>query len=443
MKLNQITYVLIVSAVLCLTSPAFSDTRGQIRHYQKTKFMYELGGSELVAPSPTKITLRLRLRANLGFGYSCGDFDPIATIKNGFNDVKNNVEEGGRVLVSAISGAVASLPLYIFQRANPDLAALFKEYKVEYLEKYQVALKTCEQREAAILSGDEQPYGDLITLSQQTGLMDSSEGGEDDIVKANTASSKEGACLTYIGGAKAGCEDKPSMKLTTDIVKAGYAMQVNLPPKLDITAQMDSAARDTRMGQVLGSSAEASAFAVRVLGDVEFTSLDKGNGPETTPGHGLEPEIFEEYENVSEPIDRLFDTSNVGGLIEEEDYEAVQTATINLRSKVVLDAARSLAPQERIVFAERVKWEVATARVMEKAMMLRRLLASGRQESNIYSISPVQTEAKRMIERLNSEMEMIVFDMELRKKMVSGSILKMLEYASDKAHTLTQQGLQN
>jgi integrating conjugative element protein (TIGR03755 family) len=441
MHMNRLTCCFIVIlGMFLIAGMSHADTRGEIKHYQKTRFMYELGGAELVAPGPTKITFRLRLRATVGLGYSCGHFDPIATIKNGFNDVKNNVEEGGRVLVGALQGAVASLPLYIFQRANPDLAALFKEYKIEYLEKYQVALKTCEQREADILAGDEQPYGDLVKLAQQTGIIDGSEDGEEDVVKAKEATEKKGGCLTYIGGAKAGCEGKPPMRLAEDITKAGYAIQVNLPPRLDITAQMNSAARDTRLMDVLGTADEASAFAVRVLGDVEFASLDKGDGPETIPGHGLNPEIRQTYDDISPAVDRIFNTQGVGELIEDGDYDLIQTAMINLRSGMVIDAARGLGSQERRYFAERIKWEIATAQVMEKAMMLRRLLSSGSQESNIYAISPVQEEAKRIIYRLNKEMEGVLFDMDMRKRLVSQSILKMLDYSAQKSDDPSRQG---
>ena len=56
---------------------------------------YEIGGAEPVsAPAnPDVVSVTLGGGAQLGLGYSCGKFDPVAAVSNTLNDIKTGTED--------------------------------------------------------------------------------------------------------------------------------------------------------------------------------------------------------------------------------------------------------------------------------------------------------------------------------------------------------------
>lgn len=399
--------------------------------------MYQLGGGRVVAPAPHRQTIRLRLNANMSLGYSCGDFDPAVTIRNGLNNLKRGADDAADAVVNAATGAVASLPMYMLQRANPDWLGILRDWMNEYEAKFKTNLQSCEQREAAILSGKGSPYGDLVALSQQAGFNQAAEeaGGSSnaDIVDASEASSKKGGCIDYIGNTKAGCESEPSVKTTQDVTVSGYAITVNVTPTLRNMATIESAAEGSHILSVLGKPDEAKEFAVAVLGEAEFAALDKGQAPVTTPGRGLHPQIRDEVDDISEAVNIIFDYDGDGTMPTDADFEKVQAPSINLRSPEFVSKVRSFSIDERRYFAERIKYEVATAKILDKALLLKRVLLSGAKEPSIYGVAPIQSEVKRMVDELDNEIKSIVFERNVREQFLSGSVIKIIEDANRRA----------
>ena len=87
---------------------------------------YEIGGAEVVPRplNPNHRSLTLAGSAQLGLGYSCGKFDPVLGVAETLNQVKTGAEDMLRAMTEAATGAIASLPALILQRANPGLYEL-------------------------------------------------------------------------------------------------------------------------------------------------------------------------------------------------------------------------------------------------------------------------------------------------------------------------------
>ena len=128
---------------------------------------YEIGGAEPVsAPAnPAVASVTLGGSAQLGLGYSCRKFDPVAAVTNTLNDIGAGVDNMMNAMTAAASAAIAALPALILQRANPGLYDLFQNALLQAEETMQLATKSCEQMEAEIAQG-KNPYADLITLSK-------------------------------------------------------------------------------------------------------------------------------------------------------------------------------------------------------------------------------------------------------------------------------------
>lgn len=410
--------------VFFLASGSAQSSPGEIKTSQKTKFHYKLGGSPIVQPSGygTKINLGVRMKGSAGLGYSCGQFDPFASITDGLNNLKNGAQDAAINVVGAATGAVASLPMYILTRANPDLAGLLQEYTYEFKQNFEVDLLSCQEREAAILSGDGNPFGDLVKLSKQATLVGEQKSGEANINAATKKAEEKGGCIKGVGGQQVACEGKPPLDITNDLAGAGYSILVHGSAGSSV-----SAASGSQLKEVLGTPDEAKDFAVRVLGTASFANLDTGETPETTPPIGLSEEIKLVVDNISPLINRY--VSATGAPLMQEEYDQLATGSINLKSAELQNAIKSFnTASMRNFIGEKLKWEIATAITLEKALMLKSLIKAGMREPNLYALGNVQIEAEKMLSQLDGEMDDVLRDLEIREKTTSSTALKVLEF---------------
>jgi hypothetical protein len=155
---------------------------------------YEIGGAEPVSvpANPSVVPVTLGGSAQLGAGYSCGKFDPMAAVTNTLNDIGAGIDNMMNAMTAAASAAIAALPALILQRANPGLYDMFQNALLQAKETMQLATKSCEQMEAEIAKG-KNPYADLITLSKgndwklQMGI-----GGNDAVTAKDAVESSNG-----------------------------------------------------------------------------------------------------------------------------------------------------------------------------------------------------------------------------------------------------------
>ena len=116
---------------------------------------YEIGGAQVVPQplNPTRTSVRIAGSAQLGLGYSCAKFDPVLGVAETLNQVKSGAEDMLRAMTQAATGAIASLPALILQRANPGLYEFMQNALVGAKLKVDLATKDCRQMEAEIARG--------------------------------------------------------------------------------------------------------------------------------------------------------------------------------------------------------------------------------------------------------------------------------------------------
>ena len=118
-------------------------------------------------------------------GYSCGKFDPVRGVAETLNQVKTGAEDMLRAMTEAATGAIASLPALILQRANPGLYELMQNALVGARLRVDLATRNCRQMEAAIAQG-KNPYHELIVLSKGNDWKRQMSVGGNNIVNAET-----------------------------------------------------------------------------------------------------------------------------------------------------------------------------------------------------------------------------------------------------------------
>ena len=385
---------------------------------------YEIGGAEPVSvpANPAVVSVTLGGSAQLGLGYSCGKFDPVAAVTNTLNDIGAGVDNMMNAMTAAATSAIAALPALILQRANPGLYDLFQNALIKAEETMQLATKSCEQMEAEIAQG-KNPYADLITLSKgndwkvQMGI-----GGNDAVTAKDTVESSNGDNgVPWIGG-QAGGSGQPVLEFTGDIVEAGY--NINMNRAVTDTTPVPAASA-TRLSEIWSSPAEARDWTVDVVGENIVTTCDTCR-KDSIPGTGLLPKLYQESATVTTEIQDLVSGATPPTLANLDQITAPGVAI----TRQVIEAIREMPPSEQSLIMGRLVSEISTARTVEKALFARRLLLSGRQVPEVYATEVAREHADTSIAELDKEIENLLFETRVRKEVVSDTVATLLERAA-------------
>ena len=414
-----LTYLLLASSFLVTAS--FADTAAPT---EDGLWYYEIGGAEPVSlPANPKVTsMTLGGSVELGLGYSCGAFDPVAAVENSLNDISSGVDDMMDAMTAAATSAIAALPALILQRANPGLYDLFQNALLKAEETMQLATKSCETMEAEIAAG-KNPYADLITLSKGNDWkMQMGIGGNDAVTAKETVESANGDNgVPWISG-QAGGTGQPELRFTGDIVEAGYNINMNRPVGSSEPVPPDS---DSRLATIWQAPAAAREWVVEVVGENIVTTCD-GCSKESIPGTGLLPKLFDESDAVTEELQGL-----VGGATPPtlENLERIAAPGVAI-TRQVIEAIRAMPATEQSLIAGRLVSEISTARTVEKALFARRLLLSGRQVPEVYATEVAREHAETTIAELDREIDNLLFETRVRREVVSDTVVTLLQRAA-------------
>lgn len=387
---------------------------------------YEIGGAEPVSvpANPLVVPVTLGGSAQLGLGYSCGKFDPVAAVTNTLNNIGTGVDNMMNAMTVAATSAIAALPALILQRANPGLYDLFQNALLRAEETMQLATKSCEQMEAEVAQG-KNPYADLITLSKgndwkvQMGI-----GGNDAVTAKTTVESSNGDNgVPWIGG-QAGGSGQPVLEFTGDIVEAGY--NINMNREVTDTSPVPVASA-TRLSEIWVSPAQARDWTVDVVGENIVTTCDTCR-KDSVPGTGLLPKLHQESAAVTTEIQNLVSGARPPTLANLDQITAPGVAI----TRQVIEAIREMPASEQSLIMGRLVAEISTARTVEKALYARRLLLTGRQVPEVYATEVAREHADVSIAELDKEIENLLFETRVRKEVVSDTVALLLKRSAAK-----------
>ena len=186
------------------------------------------------------------------------------------------------------------------------------------------------------------------------------------------------------------------------------------------------AADQTPLSTYFATPAQAKAWTIEVLGDIEATTCS-GCTPSARPGVGLLPKHKEEATTITTDMTNLMSDLANGTNITLANLETVSSSGTAVTHDV-LYALRELPPTERLLVQNKISDEVALARTIEKALMARRMLLSGRMVPNIQASSEAIETIDREDGNLNQEIENLLFEQRVRKEVVSSTLLSLLQH---------------
>ena len=224
----------------------------------------------------------------------------------------------------------------------------------------------------------------------------------------------------------------PAIRPVFDTVYAGYNTTLNRPLRAG-----PAGLPTVRLTKVFATPAAASAYAVDVLGDLEVATCDHADCPipAGSPGLGLTHKFEQEIPAATAALTAAL-AAPVPSDTELEDASAPGV----LISRGVIDALRELPAVEREISADKLARDIALARTIDKALLIRNLMLTGRMVPEVNKAANQDLEAK--LAELNRYIDDLLFESDVRKRIASNtaSILLGNFEATRRASTAVSTG---
>ena len=446
------------AALLALSQPAFAvfDITGEEANAGYGKGMkgavndnlfYSIGGGTVISQPPSSNNME---KMGLGISWNndlmCGNFDLSTTVKNQLNGATDGFKNMMGDVINGATGAVASLPAMIIQRANPGLYELLTNGVLQANVAFDKAQLNCQTMSKKM--------GDYVSSNKWTQAAISEEyqnivSSTSDAVQASNqqqkSTGKEG--VKWVGGQKRGGSGQAAIKPTHDLVKAGY----NILNKQSATsdAAVSSSACNGSLCQKYKTSTEAAEAVVKVLGDRAIRTCAKGtdcgsggveNEPGTsTPGEGFSPMLDT---STQENLEILVKLVNGNLAPNATNLGTLKTGDLAV-TRGVIQALKDDPDNGALV--QRLAGELAMADTITTALAMRRMLMVGQSEPSVAAQELIVAESDRRLEFLDREIQALKNEMEIRKSISNNSILVAItrQEAREVDNSLRQNNQQN
>jgi integrating conjugative element protein (TIGR03755 family) len=384
-------------------------------------FYYTIGGGAPILPPASTETETVTIGASIEWGsnLTCGEFDPFVTVSNQLNGVTEGFQQMMSNVLQAATAAVASLPGLILQRANPGLYDLMQNGILQSKLDLEFAKTSCEQ--ISRLLAEKLPTDDWTLVSTGQSWRQVAAAGADLIAAKEAIDASAGdAGLPWTCGELRGGAGQVPVSVNADTVTAGYNVLLNREP-CDATAPSGVAPEESRLVTQWPTPAAAAEFAVEVLGDTTIQTCQGCARVQGTPGKGLSFVHDEAQVEIETTLAALV----AGTMIPTADELVEISAPPGiLVTRPLIEAIR--ADEDRDLIVPRLAGEIALARTLERALLVRRMLQAGKREPNVASIGPAQEALETSLADLTAEIDGLLYELNVREAITSNTAPKLL-----------------
>ena len=385
------------------------------------RVMYSIGGGSAVgSPSslyrPSGIGAGLSWRANM----MCGNMDLATTLQNQLNGATDGFQRIMGEIVQNATQAVMSLPALIIQRANPGLYELLSNGVMQGRIDFDRSKLTCQAMAEKMADRVGQAgWGALARNQEMQGNLEQA-GGDAVTAMKNTETNNGNNGVSWVGDQKAGGDGQVPIRVTSDVVRAGYNLLHNRSVD-DHAAIDDSGCQGGAICRAWASPQAVSEWAVRVLGETEVATCDTCETLRATAGSGLTPLIQETY---SDHLKALQDLLSGAASPTAENLSKASSPMLPV-TRGVIEALRDDPDQD--LLARRLASETALSSVLDKALLLLRTLLAGSHEPNVASAEPAQTALAKNIDALEREIRLLQTELQVRQMLATNTASLVLD----------------
>ncbi|MEE8058255.1 MAG: integrating conjugative element protein [Pseudomonadales bacterium] len=380
-------------------------------------FYYKIGGGRDIAIPPRLniTTINLSLSGNAS-ALSCSGFDPMVAIDSSLDNIKNGIDNAVNAIELAAAAAIANLPGYILQKANPGLYDLFQNALLRANESFSLATKSCERIQYEI-ANNTNPFHEWATISWGDSWKRSVGVGGANIYDAVAAAEvAPNSGIEWVGGIRRGGSGQQPIRVLSDVATAGLNMLSQRPPETAVDLPASAA-----LYQHFSGPNAVDVWIHNVLGEVQVGICDSCNKG-AQPGKGLIPYI---EQTTDEIVQLLVNLVSGGTQPTRANLINVEAPGIAITLQVI-EALRNQPLDEQMIVINKLSQEIAEARIMEEAMIIRRLLLAGRKEGYVAANRIAQREVAVALDELESEIDNVIFEKDTRNQFVTSTVVELL-----------------
>ena len=384
------------------------------------RVMYTIGGGSAAgAPSslyrPNGLGVGMSWRANM----MCGNMNLSNTLQNQLNGATQGFQQIMGNVIQNATQAVMSLPAMIIQRANPGLYELLSNGVLQGRIDFDRSKLTCQAMAAKMADKVVQAGWGALAQNQEMQHNLEQSGGDAVMAVKDTEANNGNKGVSWVGGQKAGGNGQQPIRVTSDVVKAGYNLLHNRAVK--DTSALGSSCQNGAICQAWPSPEEASEWATRVLGETEVETCDDCETLRVTAGTGLSPLIQETYTENLEGLQRMLSGAEQPT---PENLGKVSSPLLQV-SRGVIEGLRD--DPDQTLLARRLASETALSSVIYKAMLLQRTLFAGSHEPNVASAQPATAALNSNVETLEREIRLLQTELQVRQALATNTASLVLD----------------
>jgi len=269
------------------------------------------------------------------------------------------------------------------------------------------------------------PYEKWVTLSAgDAWKIQAGAGGADIVdVRQQIAANKGDSGLAWVGGINCGGNTQAPCRPLRDIASAGF--NISTGRAATIATPIPATPASPELVKLWNSPQDVRDWIEEVIGDDEIRTCqacDRGS----VPGRGLIPMISDRAAGVEALLRDM-----VGGVLEptRTNLDRITAPGMGISLQVIQSIRDISDAQERGNVSNKLATEIASAQVIEEALVMKRLLLTGRKEANVNGIAMAQEQVNKGLAELDAEIKNVMFEREVRSVMVGDSVKKLLHYA--------------
>ncbi|EPW6272991.1 integrating conjugative element protein [Escherichia coli] len=394
------------------------------------KLFYTLGGGSVISQPATRSNMQ-KLGVDLGWSSDlmCGNFDLKTTVGNQLNGITDGFKNLMGDVIQGASGAVASLPAMVIQRANPGLYDMLTNGVLQANVAFDKAQLNCQNMAKRMMEfTDSNKWTQAAMLEEYKKIVNTGDG---DAIKGDEAgrqvTGEEGQ--RWIGGQQRGGAGQSAIRPTHDLTAAGFNMMNSLPSTS--TSSVSPGNCNGSACMKYRNAEEAARAVVKVLGDKSMrtcgdakacTRGDADQQPGTSiAGTGFAP-MLEEATRVN--------TELLAGMVNGRDKPTagnlakLKAGSLSVTAGVIRALQRD---PDNGALTSRLAGELAMADTVETALLMRRMLLTGMAEPYAAAQPAALEEGERRIEALDREIMALKNEMELKRDLARNSVLTIIE----------------
>ncbi|KAA1195718.1 integrating conjugative element protein [Photorhabdus heterorhabditis] len=395
------------------------------------KLFYNIGGGSVISQPATRSHLQHLGGLNLGWSSDlmCGHFDLKTTVGNQLNGLTSGFKNLMGEVIQGATGAVASLPAMVIQRANPGLYEMLTNGVLQAGIAFDKSQLSCQNMSQRMMDfSDSSKWTKAALMEEYKTLVNTGNGDAVGMTqKMEVADGTQGS--NWIGGEKRGGKGQKAIQPIRDLAKAGFNMMNNLPANSH--ANVSHTQCNGAACQKFKNSEEAADAVVRVLGDRsvrtctdsrQCTSGSTEDQPgASVAGTGFAPMLEEATRTNIEQLMKLVSGENALTVV---NLAKLKTGSLVVTRGVVQALKRD---PDSGALVSRLASELAMADTIETALTMRRMLMTGQAEPNAAAQAQAMAESDRRIAILDREIVAMKNEMELRRAIAQNTALTALE----------------